>query len=472
MKRISVLAVMLLGCFVATVSHTVAQTASQTQSQDAADNDPTQSKNLWTRKVGEDWKTFLGPTGDGKSTETGILKDWSKGKLKVLWKIDADQGYGIGSVANGRFYHFSRGKAKTDKATLNCLNAETGESIWKFEYESNYRDLYGYDSGPRASPLIDDGRVYVFGVEGMMHCLDAVTGKEIWKLNTAEKFGVIQNFFGVASTPVIYNDLLIVMIGGSPEESKKVAPGALNKVIPNGSGVVAFDKMTGEVKYKVVDDLASYASLKLTTINDEPMLLAWMRGSLFGLKPETGESMFEFPWRSRKLESVNASTPIVIENKILITECYGMGSAFLKFDGENIEPVWTDKEKGRDKALEAHWNTPIRVGDWVFGCSGRHSAPAELRCVNWRTEEVLWKKAGLSRSSMTLIEGHLIVMGEKGDLVLVKADSSSYQEVTRYEAGADGVKFANPCWAAPVVSHGLLYVRGRDQLVCFELIPQ
>ena len=464
-----ILVVITLLNFVADLKNTLAQLVDKAQAQRDSQSD---SKNIWTRKTGDDWKSFLGPTGDGKSNETGILKDWTKGKLKIVWKAEAGQGYGIGSVANGRFYHFSKGKGRIAKATLRCLNAETGELIWDFGYKSAYRDLYGYDNGPRASPIIDEGRVYLFGVEGMLYCLDAITGEEIWKLNTAERFGVIQNFFGVASTPVIYEDFLIVMVGGSPEESKKVPPGALQKVKPNGSGIVAFDKKTGDVKYKSVDDLASYASLSLTNINGELMLLAWMRGSLYGVHPKTGEAQFEFPWRARMPESVNASTPVVIDNKILISECYGIGSAFLNVDGDEVIAIWTDKEKGRNKSLEAHWNTPIRVGDHVYGCSGRHSGPAELRCIDWKTGEVQWKKHGLSRSSVTWIDDHLIVLGESGELLLVKANSSSYQEVTRYEAGIDGVKFESPCWAAPIVSHGLLYVRGRDQLVCFELIPE
>ena len=362
-----------------------------TVTQDLEDPQP---KSLWTRSKGTDWPAFLGPTGDGKSVETGIRKDWSKGKLKVVWKTKTGQGYGMGSVANGRFYHFWR---LTNKANLRCLNAETGELIWQFSYPSEYRDLYGYDSGPRASPIVDEGLVYIYGVEGALHCLDALTGKPVWKLNPSEKFGVVQNFFGVASTPVIFEDLLIVMVGGSPDESKKVPPGALNQVKSNQSGIIALDKKTGALRYQCVDDLASYCSLKLTSLGDQTMLLAWMRGSLFAVSPRTGKIAFQFPWRARMLESVNASMPVVHDGKVLISECYGKGSAMLD-PGQlamvkgNATPklLWSDAFK-RDKAMEAHWNTPIVMGDSFYGCSGRHPAPAELRCVDWNTGDVRWK---------------------------------------------------------------------------------
>ena len=435
-----------------------------------------QSDDPTNQALGEDWFAFLGPTSDGKSVEKGILKDWSKGRLKVVWKVKTGQGYGMGSVANGKFYHFGR---LDDRANLRCLNSENGTLNWEFSYASEYRDLYGYDPGPRASPIIDEDRVYIYGVEGMLHCLDAQNGKVIWKQNLSERFGVIQNFFGVASTPVIFEDLLIVMVGGSPVESKRVPPGALNLVKSNNTGLVALDKKTGVLKYSSVDDLASYCSLKLTEINGSPILLAWMRGSLFGVQPRKGTVEFEFPWRARILESVNASMPVVHDGQVLISECYGKGSAVLDpkvlKDVEGTptpELVWSDDRK-RDKALEAHWNTPIVIGDSFYGCSGRHSAPAEIRCVDWKTGDVRWKQKGLSRSSLTYIDGHFVVLGEHGQLLLIKASPEKYQVVTEYEPGTglNSVKLKSPCWAAPIISHGLLYVRGKDQLVCFELIP-
>ena len=165
------------------------------------DGSPRENNEQPTKSLGgNDWAKFLGPTGDGKSSEKNILTDWSDGKLKLLWKIKTGEGYGMGSVAKGRFYHFGRVE---NRANLRCLNAVTGVKQWEFTYDSDYQDLYGYDSGPRTSPVIDNGLVYIYGVEGILHCLDALTGKVVWKQNLNARFGVIQNFFGVASTPVI-----------------------------------------------------------------------------------------------------------------------------------------------------------------------------------------------------------------------------------------------------------------------------
>lgn len=437
------------------------------------------AESLWTRSQGQDWPTFLGSATDGVSRETGILKDWSEGRLKVLWKAPTGEGYGMGSAAQGRFLHFGR---YDGRAVLKCFQAETGTLLWEFEYGSDYRDLYGYDSGPRASPVVDGDRVYIFGVEGMLHCLQVADGKLLWKVNTSERFGVVQNFFGVASTPVIVGEQLIVMVGGSPAASQKVPPGRLDLVEPNGTGIVAFDKKTGAVNYQVVNDLASYSSLKVASADalesqfgTSTLVLAWMRAACYGIDPTDGRVVFEHPYRSRKLESVNAATPVVKSDaqgnlQVLLSECYELGSVLLSLEKGEVRPVWSDAGR-RGRSLEAHWNTPVVIGDFVYGCSGRHAGPAELRCVEWATGKVRWKQAGLARSSVLAIDGHLVVLGEGGDLLLVRATPEKFDVISEYKGPAD-VRFRAPCWAAPIVSHGLLYVRGKNQLVCFELIPE
>lgn len=448
-------------CYSQDIAH-----AEQEQRQEIAD---VERKSLWTRTDGADWPAFLGLNGDGKSGETGILKDWSDGKLKTIWKRETGDGYGMGSVAEGRFYHFG---LIDSKATLICVNAQTGKEIWRFAYDTDYKDLYGFDSGPRSSPVVNQGRVYIYGVEGKLHCLDAYSGKQLWDVNLSERFGVIQNFFGVASTPVVYENLLLVMVGGSPEDSKKAPPGALDQVEPDGSGVVALDKVTGEIKYQCVNDLASYSTLKVGQFQGQPLLLAWMRGALFGVKPSDGEVTFQFPWRAKRLETVNAATPLVTQDHVLISESYQVGSALLKINDFDAEVVWKDRNK-RDAALMSHWCTPVVSNDVIYCCSGQSPNSAELRCIDWQTGRVNWAKKGLSRTSLAMIDGHLIVLGEDGELMLVKDNKEKFELVTRYQPGEDGVRFMKErCWAAPIVSHGLLFVRGKRTIACFDLIPE
>jgi outer membrane protein assembly factor BamB len=365
------------------------------------------------------------------------------------------------------------------------MNSETGEELWQFEYPTDYEDFFGYDNGPRSSPVVDDDRVYLFGQEGMLHCLRVADGEPLWKVDTAAEYGVIQNFFGVGSTPVVEDDLLIVQIGGSPEESKRVPPGQLDLVKPNGTGVVAFDKFTGEEQYRLGDELASYSVPALATIEGRRWCFVFARGGLLGFEPASGKLDFHYPWRAKVLESVNASMPVVVGRTVFISETYGPGSSLLRAKPGGYEVVWADGDRKRNKSMQTHWNTPVHHDGYLYGSSGRHSENAELRCIELLTGKVMWSEPDLSRSSLLYVDGHFVCLSEEGVVRLLKANPEKYDlvaetilpienEADDELARLDGTKprlLHAPAWAAPILSHGLLYLRGKGRLACLELIP-
>ena len=422
---------------------------------------------LWTIKSGSDWGRFLGPTGDGKSPEAGIAKQWPEGGLPIRFQRPLGEGYAPPAVAMGRLFVFDRVK---DNARLTCLHAETGEAIWQFTYTTDYMDQYGYDGGPRCQPIVDGDRVYSLGPEGLLHCLSVADGRLLWKVHTSDMFDVVQNFFGVGAAPVIDGELLIMQVGGSPRGSLPVITG---EVKGNGSGIVAFNKQTGEVVYKITDELASYATPTLATIHGRRWCFAFMRGGLLAFNPTDGKVDFHYPWRAETVESVNASSPVVVDDMVFISECYGPGSSLLKVTPGGAEPyevVWKDAERGRPN-MATHWNTPIHVDGYLYGSSGRHAGGAELRCIELKTGKVMWSQPRLTRSQLTYIDGHFIVLTEFGQLLLVRVNAQKFEPVATWtpvdDAGKELLEY--PAWAAPVVSHGLMYVRGKDRLLCVEL---
>ena len=431
---------------------------------------------LSTRRDGSDWERFLGPGGNNKSTETGIATQWPSEGPRLVWGIVVGEGYSGPTVSRGRLFHFDR---YDDEARLSCRNSETGELLWQAGYPMEYEDYYDYSNGPRASPLVDGDRVYTFGVEGRLRAHRIADGKLLWDVDTTTDFGVVKNFFGVGSTPIVEGDLLIVPIGGSPPGSPKIHSG---EVAGNGSGIVAFDKLTGEVRYRVSDELASYASPVITTIGDRRWAFAFMRGGLLAFEPTTGEIDFHYPWKAKVLESVNAASPVVADDTVFITETYGPGSSLLRVEPGSYEVVWKDGR--RDQAIASHWNTPLLHDGYLYASSGRNTGDTELRAVEHATGKVAWSEPKLTRSTLLYADGHLVVLGEYGVLRLVRATSEAYELVAEVDLGkinrrlpaADGeprttALLAFPSWNAPVLSQGLLYLRGKDTLIALELIP-
>ena len=424
-----------------------------------------------THKSVSDWDRFLGPTGDSKSAETDLLTSWSSAGPPVVWEREIGPSYGAPSVSQGRLFMFDR---HGGLARLTCMKSETGDELWRFEYPTDYEDLYGYNNGPRTCPVVDRSRVYIFGPEGMLHCVTVSDGKLLWSVDTTAKFHVVQNFFGVGSAPVIEGELLIVQIGGSPPGRARTLLGARDPVQGNGSGIVAFNKWTGEVVYQITDELASYTTPTLATINGRRWCFAFARGGLVGFEPLTGTVDFHYPWRAKKFESVNASNPVVIGDLVFISETYGLGSSLLKVRPGGYKVVWKDSERHRDKAMQLHWNTAIHHEGYLYGYSGRHSRGCELRCIELRTGKVVWSHRVHERGSLLYADGHFISLGEFGRLTLIRPTPEKLDVVSKVqltnEHGVERIKY--PAWAAPVLSNRFLYLRGKDRLVCLDLMPQ
>lgn len=413
--------------------------------------------------AGGDWPTFLGPTRDGVSTEKGIITPWPAKGLKKVWECELGVGFAPPVTSGGKLFHADR---FGDNIRLTAREAATGKFLWKYEYPTEYEDRYGYDPGPRACPTVDGDRVYLYGPDGVLCCVNTTTGKDLWKVDTRAKYFFHQNFFGAGSVPVIDGDLLILPVGGS---TKGERPVDFRDVKPNGTALVAFDKKTGAVKYALGDELASYSSPIVTTINGKKTGLYFARAGLMGFDPQSGKTEFYYRWRAKPEESVNASNPVVVGDKVLLTECYGAGAALLDLKGGKPKEIWTDKDNDLiDKALACHWNTPIHVDGFVYGSSGRHTEDGDIRCVKLADGEVVWRQKRTKRCSLALVDGHFICLSEFGELALLKVNSKKYDEVSKYEV--PGLEY--PCWAAPVISDGLLYVRGKEKLIALELIKK
>jgi outer membrane protein assembly factor BamB len=404
--------------------------------------------------VTHDWTAFLGPAHNATSTETKLSRRLPP---PLIWEFTKGSGYTSPAIAGTRLVYLHR---LGEEEVVECLHAETGESQWRFRYPTTYEDRYGYNDGPRASPVIDAARVYSMGAQGLLHCLDLATGAVIWKRDM-DAYRVPQDFFGTASTPLIDGKLLIVNVGA-----------------PGGPCVVGFDKTNGHEVWRAGTEWGpSYASPVPAVVHGKRRVFVFAggessppAGGLLSIDPANGRVDFTFPWRSRAHESVNAACPVVFGNKVFVSASYRTGGALVGIGPDfSHRTLWTTQEFG------LHFNTPVHKDGYLYGFDGRNESDASLACVDAATGRVVWRETpeGIYRGSLLAVDGQFLCLGEHGDLLWLDLKPIGCREVSRTRLFA-----ARESWGLPVLSRGLLYVAQNTQdmrtrtgprLLCYDL---
>lgn len=421
--------------------------------------------------VTQDWPAFLGPSHNAVSLETKLSR---KLPPPLVWEYSKGTGYASPAIAGNRLVFLHR---TGTEEIVECLDPETAASHWQFRYATAFEDRYGYNNGPRSSPVIDGERVYTVGAEGKMHCLALGSGSVVWKRDLRSEYKVPQDFFGTASTPLVEGGLLIVNVGA-----------------PGGPCVAALDKATGREIWRAGKEWGpSYASPVPAVVHGKRRVFVFAggesdppSGGLMSIDPATGKVDFTFPWRSRSRESVNASCPVVFDNKVFVSASYRTGGALLEVQPDfTHKVVWTTAEFG------LHFNTPIYRDGRLYGFDGRNEPDASLACVDAATGKVVWRETpewsetlelrgerrqqvlGTYRGSLLAADGQFLCLGELGHLLWMDLTPKGYKEVSRAWLFA-----ARESWALPVLSRGLLYVvqNTRDtlhgtgpRLLCYDL---
>jgi outer membrane protein assembly factor BamB len=387
-----------------------------------------------------DWPQFLGPTRDG------IYKGTLAGRNPVtLWQFDVGAGFAAPVIAQGKVIVFHRLK---DRETIEGLDARTGKKVWSFDYATSYRDDFGFDEGPRASPVVSvtDAKVYTHGAEGMLTCVDLATGKKIWQVDTKARFGFAKGFFGVAAVPLLEGGKVILNVGG-----------------PKQAGVVAFHKDTGQVLWAATSDEAGYSSPTAATIGGKRHVLVLTRAGLVSLDPDNSHVRFQLPWRSRNDASVNAAVPLVIGDLVFISASYRTGATVLQVnpEGNGFRQLWSG-----DESLSNHYATSVHKDGYLYGFHGRQEYGPALRCVDLKTGKKVWEVAEFGAGTVTLVGNDLMVVRENGELAWIAADPKGHRETAPSRKLLPGT-----IRAYPALADDQLCVRNESKLGCYALRP-
>lgn len=394
--------------------------------------------------LASDWPNFRGPNHDGISPDRGFQTDWPSNGPTILWQREVGAAFSSFAIVGDRLYTCG---SEEKKQILVCLDASSGELVWKQDFESEMTDPDENLYGTRATPTVDGNRVYIMGGLGSVICFNAKDGKMLWRRAFSNKPN-----WGYSGSVLIQGDLVIVTAGGS-----------------DGS-LCALHKNTGEIVWKCGDEPPGYATPYPFVLDSRRYVCGMMAESLLVAELETGKRVLRVPWPSHS--GVNASSPIFHDDHIFISTGYGYGSGLFKLerDGDRL----TAKEIWRSKKIRNKFQTPLLIDGKLYT-----SDENGLKCVEWMTGKRLWRKGGIRHGTLVGADGHLILLTEKGELQVAKTSPEDFSPTTAvklFEGSSYHLwkrltrqKQGRRCWTVPVLCDGRLYVRDHKNILCIDL---
>ena len=390
-----------------------------------------------------DWPQFLGPQRNGISSETGLLDTWPEGGPKEVWRVNGGPGLSGLAIAGGKLTTLVQ---HDDQQWVLCLEADTGRKLWETPFAAAYAN--GQGDGPRATPTMLDEQLYVYGGDGTLAALQIKDGKELWKVAVPKSLGGKPADYGMACSPLVVGNLVIVSAG------------------VQGATLVAYDRLKGELawKAKVGNDTAGYSAPILFNLAGKPQVAAFTGNSAVGISPDQGTVLWQFPYTTDY--DCNVASPVVIGENLLISSGENHGSTLLKFtaDGDKFQasPVW--ESVGSSSKLRSEWQTSILLDGHLYGLDNVGSAGpvTHLVCINATTGERVWQKARFGKSNLIAADGKLFLSTMKGELVVVRASPTKYEELGRSTV-------LQSTRQAPALAGGLLYLRDDQHIVCLNV---
>lgn len=385
----------------------------------------------------QDWPQILGPSRNGIYTGPEIVPSFPRNGPPSLWKKDVGAGFAGPAVAGDRLILFHR---VGSRETVEAMDANTGKTIWTFDYPTSYRDDFGFDEGPRAVPVIAGGRIFTHGADGMLHGLDFTSGKMLWSVDTRRVFEAPKGYFGVASSPVVDGARVLVNVGGTK------------------GGIVAFEVATGKTAWTATSDEPSYSAPVVADIGGQHTGVFFTRTGLVAVDPASGKVLYQHRWRARQAASVNAATPIVSGDRIFLSASYGTGAVLLQIANNGVKPIWSG-----DESMSNHYSTSVLKDGYLYGFDGRQEFGQTLRCVELATGKVMWNVDGFGAGTLLIAGETLVITRESGELALAAASPKAF----RFNARAQLVR--GVVRAYPALSNGRYYVRNDRELAAFDL---
>jgi outer membrane protein assembly factor BamB len=400
-----------------------------------------------------DWPQYRGPNQNGISTEK-VNWNWPESGPKMVWKVPTRQGFSSFAVGGGKvFTQVVRDLNGAPREGCLALDAETGKELWFTDVAVGTGYSGGGDGdGPRSTPTVNDGLVYVLPPSLALHCLDAQTGKILWTRDLIKEHAGRNIGWNSAASPAVDGDL-VFLGGGGP-----------------GQSLLGLNKKNGQVVWKAHDEKITHSTPVVATIQGVRQVIFFVQSGLLSVSAENGKALWKFPFRYNVSTAIS---PVVEKDIVYCSAGYGVGSGACKitksgdqFSAQELYKIAGDKdnkETGKQH-IANHWSTPVVKDGYLYGMfSFKEFGNGPLKCVELATGQVKWRQPGFGAGHVILVNDKILALADDGRLVVVEPTPTGYKEVAR-------AKVVNgKCWSTPAISNGRIYVRSTKEGVCLDV---
>jgi outer membrane protein assembly factor BamB len=385
-----------------------------------------------------EWPAFRGLDRAGVSIGPKIATNWNTQPPRQLWKIPVGPGWSSFAVAGRKLFTQEQ---RGPKEAVVCYDADSGQEIWTSEIEARLDDPMG-GPGPRATPTIANGALYVTGSTGAFMRMDPATGQVLWKKDLKEVAGRKVPMWGFSASPLLEGNLAIVYGGG-----------------PGDKGLLAFDSTSGELRWSLPSGADTYTSPQMNMIEGENLVFMFSNDGLLLTEPATGRVRLNYAW---KFPQYRAVQPHLVEtNIVLLPTGMNVGTRairIVKSNGEfSAEELWTSRD------LKPDFVDLVVYQGYAYGNDN-----GLLTCIDLKNGKRKWKGGRYGKGQILLLQnsGLLLVAAEQGQVVLVAAAPTDHIEIASFKA------LEGKTWNHPVVVGDRLYVRNSQEAAGFQLSLQ
>jgi outer membrane protein assembly factor BamB len=379
---------------------------------------------------------FLGPLRTAVYPDVRLAHEWSGEKPRLLWREPIGAGWSSFAVV-GKYGVTQEQRGEEELVT--CYDLDNGKLMWAQATPVRFHETLA-GIGPRATPAIDQGRVYALGATGYLHCLDGATGKSVWQHDIVAETGATPPQWGKSCSPLVHENLVIVSAGAT-----------------GGKSLVAYDKHDGQLVWNAGDDASSYSSPVLMTLCGVPQIVIVNATKTSGHDPATGKMLWEHLWPEGGAASPNVAQPVLVDDdKLLLTKGYGVGATLWQFkvngDEWTIEPLWQNNN------LKTKMTSAVVHEGYAYGLD-----EGMLCCLELASGKRKWKRTRYGHGQVLLAGDVLLVQSEGGDIALVELSPRKFSELAREHV------VAGQSWNYPVLTGNRLLVRSEQEVACYEL---